>query len=260
MPRGHFYNIAGYRDSATGIYTVVTTARITVYLAPPYAGALYTTLASVYSSETGPGTPGNSFLATSGAIEFWAEPGSYDIKIEDTATTPAFATKYIRWTCIPGDKGVITEMIEDVGIEASKLADGAVSTSAKIATGAQSPNSKPNGLTIPGPIVVPANNTTDANVSPGFFIRPAPGEVVKIVAIDYKIHSGTSARFSVFRNGAAMTGLTNLTATPSGGALTLGSPITCSVGDYIQLIPNLISGDNPQHLAATVHTYHYPKG
>ena len=124
-PRAQYVDIAGYTD-ANGFFKPVTTTRVTVYLAVPYAGSAYTTLATLRSAETGSGTPGNPFDATTGEINFWAAPGSYDIKIEDLGAPSKFATKYIRWESIPGDKGLAATMITDSAVVGAAIATDAV--------------------------------------------------------------------------------------------------------------------------------------
>lgn len=119
-PRSQFYDIAGYSNA--GNFTLVTTTRVTVYVAVPYAGTPQTTLASLFSAETGAGTPGNPFNATTGEINFWAAPGSYDIKIEDTGSPAKFATRIIRWDAMPADEGVAGTMITDNAIDLTKIA------------------------------------------------------------------------------------------------------------------------------------------
>jgi hypothetical protein len=132
-PRGQYYDVAGYSNS--NIFTLVTTTRVTVYVAQPYAASPLTTLASIYSAETGAGTPGNPFNATTGEISFWAAPGSYDLKIEDTGSPAKFATKFLRWDVLPADEGVAGTMIADAAIDTTKILDGTVGT-ADIAAGA----------------------------------------------------------------------------------------------------------------------------
>ena len=97
-PRAQFVDVAGYTDPG-GFFKPVTTTRVTVYLAVPYAGSSYTTWRRS-SAETGSGTPGNPFDATTGEIEFLA-PGSYDIKIEDLGIPAKFSTKYVSLDAIP---------------------------------------------------------------------------------------------------------------------------------------------------------------
>lgn len=258
-PRAQFVDVVGYRDTVTGEFIVVTTGRVTVYLAPPFAAEPRTTLAQLFTSETGVGIPGNPFNALTGWVDFWAGSAAYDIKIEDTSADPKFAERWIRWEAQPSDKGILQSMLGDLIISSAQLASGAV-TQAKLATGSIPPTTKPNGFTLAGPILVPANNTTDPNVAPGFTIRSvSPTEEIFIAALDHRIHSGTNCRFNITRNGSNVTGLTNITCTTTPGVVTLGAPLAVNDGDYIQLVPTAVSG-SPQHLAATLHTLHYPLG
>lgn len=126
------------------------------------------------------------------------------------------------------------------------------------ASATPSPSSKPNGFSLGGALVVPANNTTDPFVAPGFFIEPVADERVFLWKIRYKLHAGTAAVFKIQRNGVDVTGWTALSASTGGGSNTLAAMLECFAGDYIQL---LITGGltgTPSGLAATVTTLHYP--
>jgi hypothetical protein len=124
------------------------------------------------------------------------------------------------------------------------------------------PNLRDHGFTIGGTVIVPANNTTDVNVAPGKFLDFAPGEVVTIVKVRYKVHSGTSATFKFQRNGVdispwPLSGSGSIAASTTSNVQTLASPISVSAGDYVQLIVTAISG-TPTGLAATLYTSHIP--
>lgn len=121
MARDQFYNVA--LDSSG---KPVTTARCTVYVAVPYAGTPLTTAATIYSGESGAGTPGNPFDSATGDISFWADSGSYDVQIVDTGSPKKFADKVVRWNSIPGDKGLRTEMLADSGVTNAKVASNAI--------------------------------------------------------------------------------------------------------------------------------------
>ena len=104
----------------------VTSCRVTVYLAPPYAAAPLTTPAVLFNAESGAATPGNPFLPSSGIVSVWAAPGSYDVKIEDTAVPAKLATRVVRWDAVPGDKGLISAQVGDDQITTPTIAPGAV--------------------------------------------------------------------------------------------------------------------------------------
>lgn len=126
-PRAQYADVIGYNDSGT--FKLSLTSRVTVYVAPPFAAEPLTTLATIRSGETGSGTPGNPFDPTTGKIEFWAAPGSYDIQIQDLAIPAKYATKVIRWESQPGDKGIVVEMVGDDSVDAGAIAANAVGAS-----------------------------------------------------------------------------------------------------------------------------------
>lgn len=142
MPRAQYVDFGGYKGEDNSL-VISETAQVTVYVAQPYAAEPLTTEAVIYSGPTGSATT-NPFLADTGSISFWAESGSYDIYIEDTAVSPNFAPKTIRWEAIPAGKGIISEMLGDgevitdaIGANAVttlKIVDSAI-TSAKISNG-----------------------------------------------------------------------------------------------------------------------------
>lgn len=100
-PRGQYVDVA-----VDSLGNAVTTTKVTVYVAVPFAAVAQTTLASIFSAETGAGAPANPFFATTGDISFWVAPGSYDIKIEDTGSPVKFATRVVRFDALPADKGI----------------------------------------------------------------------------------------------------------------------------------------------------------
>lgn len=133
--RSQFYEPIGYRDTlANNVYRVILTARVTVYVAPPFAAQSMTTLAAIFSAATGVGSPGNPFDATAGEASFFAGPGAYDVKIEDLAVPARFDTRTIRFESQPGDQGILAQMIAAGTISTSAIADGAVVAN-KIASG-----------------------------------------------------------------------------------------------------------------------------
>lgn len=119
--------------------------------------------------------------------------------------------------------------------------------------------SKPNGFSLGGLVLVPANNTTDIGVAPGFFVRPAPNEKVYIASMDYKMHAG-QITFKVQRNGVDIDwgGGATLTAGTGGGSKVLATPIECVAGDYIQLIVLTNPTNSGYSFAGTLTTHHYP--
>lgn len=214
----------------------------------------------------------DSSPGSDGAVdEAWLANNSVSaLKLKDGAVT---ATKF-------GTGAVTTAVLADDAVTAIKIAPGAVGNSEiaansvatgqiqddavtvdKLANASIPPTTSSHGFSLGGVIIVPVNNTTDINVSPGWTVRVlGPSEVIKLVAVDYLIHGGTSAKFTIYRNNIAISSWTSLTATPTRGTNVLGSPITLANGDYIQLRPEAPLVGTPSGLAVTVHALHYPLG
>jgi microcystin-dependent protein len=126
-PRSQFYDVALDITSASATFgKPVSTTKVTVYAAVPQAATPQTTLASIFSAESGAGTPGNPFFATTGEINFWVGTGTYDIKIEDTATPAKFATRIVRFDGDPYDKGMTNAMVADGAIDSRTIQDGTI--------------------------------------------------------------------------------------------------------------------------------------
>jgi len=110
MARSQFWDTA---IDAAG--NAITTTRVTVY------NMGTSTLSTVYANESGGTLKGNPFNATTGFIDFWMEPGSYDVVIADTAIPAAYTTRTVRWESIPGIDGVITQTVLDDAITSGKI-------------------------------------------------------------------------------------------------------------------------------------------
>jgi hypothetical protein len=79
--------------------------------------------ATIYSTKTGGGSAPNPFTTTAnGLINFWANPGSYDINFNDTELPARITERTIQGSAIAGDT-------DDGGIDAAQLPQG---TSAQI--------------------------------------------------------------------------------------------------------------------------------
>lgn len=122
-PRANFNTtlIDVISTSATFGKPISDNITVTVYKAPPDAPVAQTTLATIYTAETGGVTLTNPFtlpLAGLGAgeIDFWAGPGSYDIKIVDSSSPKRFADKLLRFDALPYDEGVTTYNLDDATV------------------------------------------------------------------------------------------------------------------------------------------------
>jgi microcystin-dependent protein len=95
MARDQFYDVA-FAVGVGGAINAVDTARATVYL----GGTV--TPATIYVAESGATPQTNPWIPGDGIIIFWAESGNYDVKIEDTAGSPAFTTRIVRFSSVSG--------------------------------------------------------------------------------------------------------------------------------------------------------------
>jgi hypothetical protein len=85
--------------------------------------------ASIYTARTGGSSAPSSFeTGADGEITFFADPGSYDITLEDSTIPARVADKTINWDAISGDTlGIAGSQIELFGITAFHMADDNVS-------------------------------------------------------------------------------------------------------------------------------------
>lgn len=95
MARAQFYDV-GIDQYGNAI----STTKVTVY----ETGT--TTLVTIYENATGSTVKSNPFNSTNGDISFFAEPGDYDVKIEDTNSPASFTTRTVKWASIPHTEGV----------------------------------------------------------------------------------------------------------------------------------------------------------
>lgn len=79
-------------------------------------------LATIYSNKAG-GGKGNPFTTdTDGLIQFWSNPGSYDIVLSDTQNPKRVQDRTITFESISGDdKGVDGDQLEDDAIDSDHL-------------------------------------------------------------------------------------------------------------------------------------------
>lgn len=101
MPRDQFYDLA-FAVDMSGVISAVSTARATVY----NGGTL--TTSTIYIAESGATPQTNPWIPGDGIIIFWADSGNYDVKIEDTAGSPAFATRVVRFSSVSGGANGLT--------------------------------------------------------------------------------------------------------------------------------------------------------
>jgi hypothetical protein len=80
--------------------------------------------ATIYSNRSGGGSIPSSFETDAdGEITFWADPGSYDVVLEDSIIPARITEKTITWDAISGDVlGISGTQIELFGIGAGHIA------------------------------------------------------------------------------------------------------------------------------------------
>ena len=81
------------------VYEVLDNISVSVYTVD--ANGARAALATIYTSRTG-GVKANPFLTVDGVVEFWAEPGDYDIEFVDTENPVRLTPKSIGWEAVPG--------------------------------------------------------------------------------------------------------------------------------------------------------------
>lgn len=73
-----------------------------------------TTVATVYASKTANSPlPGTNTTSSTGVVQFWAEPGYYEVHIDDPSG--AIAERRIPFSAVAGDDGGITRVQIDFG-------------------------------------------------------------------------------------------------------------------------------------------------
>lgn len=111
MPRDFFETTIGKADPATGIYSVLSNVRISVYSRGT------TTPVTIYQREPdtnvaqGPSPEAGAIGATnpfttgaSGSVQFWcAAPGRYDVAIHDNVVPARIADRTIQWNAVAID-------------------------------------------------------------------------------------------------------------------------------------------------------------
>jgi hypothetical protein len=103
------------------------------------------TPATIYTTRAGVGTKSNPFITTPGGlVQFYADPGTYDVVFSDTEIPERVSDRTITWEAISGDDEGISLAQLPLSIPAANLAAGAALanlandsiTGAKIAAGA----------------------------------------------------------------------------------------------------------------------------
>jgi hypothetical protein len=87
--------------SPSQLYTVLSNIRVTVWKLQDN-GTREGSAAIIYSSRSGT-TKANPFItATNGRVDFFADPGEYEIDILDLNGTPRIAAETWNWSSVPG--------------------------------------------------------------------------------------------------------------------------------------------------------------
>ena len=185
-----------FSDTAIDQYgNAVTSTLVTVY---NYGTP---TLSTVYANESGSTLKGNPFNASTGYIDFWVEPGSYDVVISDEGSPAAYTTRTVRFDAIPAVDGVIPQTIADEAVEwahfatdRESLAYGALcqTTVRSVANAGRYP---PVGSATPLSFTVNKNTTgtPDAfNASTGIYTAAFDAVYLGFVTMTYSIAVTTS--------------------------------------------------------------------
>lgn len=87
--------------------------------------------ATIYTSKTGNTLKSQQFLTpSSGIIQFWVEPGYYEVEVEDTEIPARIVTRRIPFNAVAGDDGGINLSqveIPDLSISGTKIAANSIS-------------------------------------------------------------------------------------------------------------------------------------
>lgn len=84
---------------------------------------------------------------------------------------------------------------------------------------------------------------------PGYFVSMITGQTATLAKVSFGLSSGTSMTFTVTKNGAAVTGLTNLSATTTTGSATVS--IALADGDKLGVTLGTATG-SPSDLSITI--------
>jgi microcystin-dependent protein len=111
MPRDFFETTIGKADPATGIYSVLSNVRISVYLRGTttpvtiYQREPDSNVAQGPSPEAGAVGSTNPFTTgASGSVQFWCvAPGRYDVAIHDNVVPARIADRTIQWNAVAID-------------------------------------------------------------------------------------------------------------------------------------------------------------
>ena len=119
MARDIYSNTITLADPATGNLKALAGVQVFVY----QPGT--TTLATIYLARTGGATASNPLLTgATGAVEFFAEVGEYDVKFHDTNLPARIADKTFQWNATSGaDLGTPSaKLARDAGFDLATLA------------------------------------------------------------------------------------------------------------------------------------------
>jgi hypothetical protein len=119
MARTQYAEIVTYVD--TGVFKPADNTRVSVFLPGT------TTTVTIYTTRSAGTTKANPFTTdATGAAEFWAEWGDYDIKYEDLTVPARFGTKTFGWSSTSGANAAIPLAAEDAVIGRQYVPIGAV--------------------------------------------------------------------------------------------------------------------------------------
>lgn len=91
----------------------------------------------------------------------------------------------------------------------------------------------------------------DVDFIPPIFVPVKSGNTVQLVAVRYKINSGTSVTFKLQRNGVDVTGATSMSCTTT-ATTTDFSDVTCADGDVVAMVVTAVSG-TPKNMSVSLY-------
>lgn len=123
MARSGYFDVIWDIDDTTGAAEPLDDIEVHVYLAGT------TDPADIYQARSGASAVDNPFLTVDGRVEFFADPGQYDIFVTDTQVPARVADKTVPFDSVPGaSQGIPGSLIANGGINTARIADGAVTT------------------------------------------------------------------------------------------------------------------------------------
>jgi microcystin-dependent protein len=117
--RTQFLDTITVAESGTGVLQALTGVSVTVY----DSGA--STKPSIYTSKDAVAPiPGSTFITIDGIVDFWVDPGSYDVVFEDTIAPARIESGWTKqFNAVPaGNNTLPGNWVEDASLAEAKIA------------------------------------------------------------------------------------------------------------------------------------------